>query len=130
MDRGVIDVVCGLIEDGAGRFLACRRAEGQSQGGLWELPGGKIEDDETPEAALRRELDEELGIEVEVGVRLAAVEHDYGEFSIRLVAYRCRIASGAPQPREHAEIQWVAEESAGDLDWAPADSRLLGKAAS
>jgi 8-oxo-dGTP diphosphatase len=121
----VIDVVCGLIEDGDGRFLACRRAPGQSQAGFWELPGGKIEEDESPEAALRRELDEELGIDVEVGAQLATVEHDYGTIAIRLVACRCRIAAGAPEAREHAEIRWAGPGELKTLAWAPADAKLF-----
>lgn len=114
-----------MIEDGTGGFLACRRAPGQSQAGLWELPGGKIEPGESPESALRRELDEELGINVEVGDFLAAIEHDYPEFSIRLAAYQCRILSGTPQAREHAEIQWVTPDHNPPLDWAPADRKLM-----
>lgn len=125
LDEAVMDVVCGVIDDGAGRVLACRRAEGMSQGGLWELPGDKIEDGETPEGALRRELDEELGIDVEVGARLAAVDHDYGKFSIRLIAQHCRITSGIPEAREHAEIQWVTAVEAAALGWAPADQKLV-----
>jgi 8-oxo-dGTP diphosphatase len=125
LDSGVIDVVCGVVRAEDGRVFACRRAPGQSQAGLWELPGGKIEDGESPEAALRRELDEELGIDVEVGPPLASVDHDYGEFSIRLAAHPCRIVSGRPSPREHAELRWLSSGELSSLDWAPADRKLL-----
>ncbi len=72
-----IDVVCGVILDGEGRCLACRRPEGKHLGGLWEFPGGKVDAGEMPDAALVRELEEELGIRVEVGERLRDVRWDY-----------------------------------------------------
>lgn len=121
----MLDVVCGVIEDAGGRLLACRRAAGKRLGGLWELPGGKLEDGESPAAALRRELREELAIEVEVGAALAPVEHDYGEFAIRLHPFRCRITGGTPHPREHAEIRWLGAEETAPLAWTAADVPVL-----
>lgn len=121
----MIDVVCGVIEDGNGRLLACRRPPGKRLAGLWELPGGKLEHGESPAAALRRELHEELAVEVEVGAPLATVEHDYGDFAIRLHPLRCRITAGEPHPHEHAEIRWVAAAEIATLDWAAADLPVL-----
>ncbi len=121
MDGRVLDVVCGLIEDGAGRVLACRRAAGQRLAGLWEFPGGKLEPGEEAAAALVRELREELGIEVETGEALRVVEHDYGGFAIRLIPLWCRIVEGEPHAHEHDAIRWVGPEETDELEWAAAD---------
>jgi 8-oxo-dGTP diphosphatase len=121
----MIDVVFGVIEDDHGRLLACRRPQGKQLAGLWELPGGKLEHGESPAAALRRELHEELAVEVEVGAALATVEHDYGDFAIRLLPLRCRITAGDPRPHEHAEIRWVARAEITALEWAAADVPVL-----
>ena len=91
-------MVCGLIGDGDGRVLACRRAEGMRLAGFWEFPGGKLEAGEDAAGALVRELREELGVEVETGATMTPVEHDYGDFAIRLIPLRCRIVSGEPHP--------------------------------
>ena len=121
----MIDVVCGLIEDGKGRLLACRRAAGQALAGRWEFPGGKLEPGEDAAGALVRELREELGIEVETGAALGVVEHDYGDFAIRLIPLRCRITRGEPHPHEHDAIRWVGPEEAGGLEWAAADRPIV-----
>lgn len=124
-DRGVIDVVCGVIEDSKGRFLACLRPEGWHLGGLWEFPGGKVEPGESPETALVRELMEELAIRVEVGAALGPVEWHYPRGPIRLLAFRCRILEGAPHPHEHEKLIWCAAEDFGKLAWADADVPVL-----
>ena len=124
-----MDVVCGVIEDSEGRFLACLRPEGRHLGGLWEFPGGKIEPGESPEAALVRELAEELGIRVEVGAALRPVEWHYPRGSIRLLAFRCRILEGEPQPHEHERLMWCAAEDFGTLAWADADVPVLAQLA-
>jgi 8-oxo-dGTP diphosphatase len=121
----VIEVVCGVIEDGAGRLLACRRPAGKHLGGQWELPGGKLEPGESPAAALHRELREELAIETAIGDPLRPVEHDYGGLAIRLHPLRCRITAGTPHPHEHAEIRWVAANELAQLEWAAADLPVL-----
>lgn len=120
-------MVCGLIEDGAGRVLACRRAPGQALAGLWEFPGGKLEPGEDATAALVRELREELGIEVETGAALTVVEHDYGDFAIRLIPLRCRVVAGEPHPQEHDAMRWVGPEEVGGLEWAAADVPVVGE---
>lgn len=117
----MIEVVCGVIEDGEGRVLACRRAEGMRLAGMWEFPGGKLEDGEDAAQALVRELREELGVEVECGESMTPVEHDYGDFAIRLIPLRGWIVAGDPHPHEHDAIRWVGPEEAGELAWAAAD---------
>jgi 8-oxo-dGTP diphosphatase len=123
----VIDVVCGVIEDSEGRYLACLRPEGRHLGGLWEFPGGKVEPGEAPDAALARELEEELGIRVEVGAALRPVEWHYERASIRLLPFRCRIVEGIPHPHEHERVMWCAPEDFGALKWADADVPVLGE---
>jgi 8-oxo-dGTP diphosphatase len=119
-----VPVVCAIIEH-RGRFLAAKRAQGQSNALLWEFPGGKVKDGEAVEDALRRELLEELGVIIKVVSPLTHVFHTYPWISIDLIPFICSIASGSPGPHEHAEIRWVDKEEALKLDWAPADMPVL-----
>jgi len=121
LDARVIDVVCALIEDKHGRVLACRRGPGRALAGFWEFPGGKLEAGEAPEAALRRELREELACDVRLGQRLTTVEHRDDHLHIRLLAWRCELSGSTPEPREHAELRWVTCADGDQLAWAPAD---------
>ncbi len=125
--RRMTEVVCGVLEDGAGRVLACRRPTGGHLGGFWEFPGGKVEVGETPEAALLRELREELAVDVEVGEALVPVAWDYGRGPIRLIPFRCRIIRGEPVLLEHTECRWCGREEAAELAWAPADGPVLAE---
>ena len=124
-DSVAIDVVCGVIRDDSGRYLACRRSHDKHLGGLWEFPGGKVDPGETPENALVRELEEELGIRVDVGERLPEVHWQYDAITIRLIPFFCRIRSGEPVPVEHTEIRWCAPHAFAELDWARADLPVL-----
>ena len=116
-------VVAALITRGGKVFLA-RRPEGKLRGGLWEFPGGKLEEGEEPREALARELEEELGIKAKVGELLAEVEHDYPDVSIRLLCYACEILEGEPQPLEGQGLGWFSPAEVDKLELAPAD-RLL-----
>jgi len=122
------EVVCGVIKDSEGRVLACRRGEGRHLAGLWEFPGGKVDREEGPEEALVRELEEELGISVEVGERLeAVVEWTDGKVSIRLTGYWCEISDAEPMALEHAEVRWCDVSELADLEWAEADLPLVAE---
>ena len=121
----MIDVVCAVIEDEAGRILACRRPHGKHLGGLWEFPGGKVDPGESLAAALDRELREELGIEIEVTCQLLPVDWDYGAKNLRLHPFVGSIRRGDPHPHEHDEIRWCAEDDWDRLEWAPADVPIL-----
>lgn len=121
----MIDVVCGVVEDAEGRVLACLRPAGKHLGGLWEFPGGKVEDGESPRTALARELREELGVEVEVLGPLEPVPWQYERGPIRLLPFHCRIIRGEPVAHEHERLCWCACHELGELAWAPADLPVL-----
>jgi mutator protein MutT len=120
----VLRVVAGAVVQG-GRVLVARKAPGGPRGGLWELPGGKVEVGESDREALERELREELGIEVRAGAALGEVAHVYPDLRLRLSGYVCTLVHGAPVAHEHAELRWVHAGQLGALDWAPADLPLL-----
>ena len=116
-----IRVVAGaLIQDR--RVLAAQRPEDKHQGGLWELPGGKVEPDEDDRDALARELLEELGVHVRVGLYVATHTHTYAHGRITLVLYLCT-TDDTPMALEHSALRWVQAHDA--LNWAPADLPLL-----
>jgi 8-oxo-dGTP diphosphatase len=102
-------VVAAALIDPDGRVLIAERPPGKAMAGLWEFPGGKIEPDETPETALIRELDEELGITVKAAclAPFTFASHSYERFHLLMPLYLCRRWEGTPSPREHAAIKWV-----------------------
>ena len=108
-------------------LLAARRAADAAQGGLWELPGGKVERGESDAIALARELAEELGATVRVGPLVAEHVHAYPRRTIHLSAYEVE-GSGEPECREHAELRWVDGAGARTLTWAEADRPLVAEA--
>jgi 8-oxo-dGTP diphosphatase len=118
-----VTVVCAILERG-GTILAAQRGPGQSNAGLWEFPGGKVHPGESPECALRREILEELGIEVSIIRPLAPVLYSYPWITIDLLPFVCT-ASAEPVPREHSSLKWVLPEEARLLKWSPADVPAL-----
>jgi mutator protein MutT len=97
----------GVLWNAQRQILIDRRRPEGAMGGLWEFPGGKLEAGETVEECIKRELMEELGIEVEVGDRLITIEHDYSHLRVTLTVHHCHYLSGVPQPIECEEIRWV-----------------------
>ena len=108
-----------IIRDGL--VLAAQRGEGMTLAGKWEIPGGKIESDESPRSALSREIAEELGCSISVGRRVASTTHKYDFGVIKLKTYYASIELGDPQASEHTELRWIAVSELASLDWAPAD---------
>ncbi len=104
-----------------GRVLLARRKKGSSLGGLWEFPGGKIEDGETPEECLARELKEEFEIECRVGGLVGSNDHDYATLSIELLAYEVEHLDGEFKLSSHDEIKWFEPKQILACDLAPAD---------
>ena len=121
----MIDVVCGVIENDAGQFLTCLRPADKHLGGMWEFPGGKVEPGESAESALVRELLEELAVQVEVGAALSPVICNYGDRTIRLLPFRCRIIAGELRAVEHEQLTWCLPENFNGLTWAAADVPIL-----
>jgi 8-oxo-dGTP diphosphatase len=119
-------VACALV-DGDGRVLLCQRPQGKSLAGLWEFPGGKVEAGETPEAALIRELKEELGIGVSQACLAPFVfaSHPYEGFHLLMPLYLCRRWEGFVQALEHPALAWVRPEKLGDYPMPPADGPLV-----
>jgi 8-oxo-dGTP diphosphatase len=120
-------VVAAALLDGEGRILLQQRSPGRAMAGLWEFPGGKIEEGERPEAALVRELEEELGIAVEIGsltpAAFASADND-GRHML-LLLYLCREWRGEPRPLDAAALKWLRPAEMGALPMPPADEPLI-----
>ncbi len=123
--EGVIEVVAAVIERG-GRVLIARRHAASHLGGRWEFPGGKRQAGETPEAALVREIREELDAAVTVGELLDDVEWTYPEKTVRLRFFRCAL-DGEPRAAEGQEIAWVVAADLGGYEFPPADEGLVAR---
>ncbi len=124
--RVVAAVIEAVNEQGEKTVFATQRGYGDFKDG-WEFPGGKTEAGETPEEALKREIREELGTEVEVGDLIETVEYDYPQFHLSMDCFRCRIVKGQPVLKEHEAARWITAEQIDELDWLPADRELVGK---
>jgi 8-oxo-dGTP diphosphatase len=116
-----VDVVVGLIGDASGRWLVNCRPPGAPLAGSWEFPGGKKEPGEAPLAALRRELDEELGIEVLEAEPVLVLEHDYPDKRVRLDVWRVLRYRGEVRAREGQPLRWVTATECRELPLLPAD---------
>jgi 8-oxo-dGTP diphosphatase len=122
----VLVSACALI-DVDGRVLLTQRPEGKSMAGLWEFPGGKVEAGETPEAALIRELHEELGIDTWQSclAPLAFASHAYDDFHLLMPLFACRKWTGTPLSREGQKLAWVRANALKDYPMPPADLPLI-----
>lgn len=110
-----------------GRILLAQRPEGKSMAGLWEFPGGKVEQGETPEAALIRELEEELGINTWASclAPLTFASHAYDDFHLLMPLFACRKWEGTPRPQENQTLKWVFAKDLRDYPMPPADIPLI-----
>lgn len=120
-------VAAVALVDVDGRVLLSQRPEGKSMAGLWEFPGGKVETGETPEAALIREMHEELGIDTWQSclAPLSFASHSYEEFHLLMPLFVCRKWEGIPQPREGQTLAWVKPGQFNNYPMPPADIPLI-----
>ena len=126
-EKPVILVVAVALVDADGRVLIAKRPEGKSMAGLWEFPGGKVDPGETPEAALIRELHEELGLDTRESclAPLTFASHAYEKFHLLMPLYACRVWQGDPTPKEGQELAWVRPLKLKDYPMPPADIPLI-----
>lgn len=122
---GEVHVLVGIIEDARGRILVNRRRPGTHMAGFWEFPGGKRDAGEAPWDALRRELAEELGIEVLAAAPLIELVHDDLEQRVRLDVWLIEGYAGAPRGREGQALRWVEIERLADIGLLPADVPIV-----
>jgi 8-oxo-dGTP diphosphatase len=120
-------VAAVALVDSDRRVLIAQRPEGKSLAGLWEFPGGKLEAGETPEVALIRELEEELGISTKSAclAPVSFASHSYETFHLLMPLYVCRKWQGTPVAREHAALKWVRPQALRDYPMPPADEPLI-----
>ena len=123
----VLLVVAVALIDVDGRVLLSQRPEGKLMSGLWEFPGGKIEEGESPEAALTRELKEELGIDIGESclAPFSFASHVYDDFHLLMPLYLCRVWRGVPSPKEQQKLKWVKLEKFSEYPMPPADLPLV-----
>ena len=120
-----VHVAVGVISDGGANILIAKRAQHLHQGGLWEFPGGKVEAGETVEQALRRELLEELAIEVTAQQPLLVIEHDYPDKAVFLDVWWVSAFSGEPQAREGQPLRWAAAASLDEFEFPAANAPII-----
>ena len=120
-----IKVVAAVIRD-RDKIFATQRGYGDLKGG-WEFPGGKIEEGETPQEALKRESMEELDTEIEVGELIDTIEYDYPEFHLSMGCYWCSVVSGDLVLKEHEAARWLGKDGLMDVEWLPADVAVVSQ---
>ena len=127
VSRPSVLVSAVALIDADGRVLLSKRPEGKTMAGLWEFPGGKVEEKETPEDALIRELKEELGLDIAASclAALSFASHAYTDFHLLMPLFVCRVWKGIPEPKEGQETRWVRPMRLGDYAMPPADNNLV-----
>ena len=108
------------------KIFATQRGYGELKGG-WEFPGGKIEDGETPQEALKREIEEELDTEILVGELIDTIEYDYPTFHLSMDCFWCEVVKGELVLKEAEAAKWLKKDELDKVDWLPADVELIGK---
>lgn len=121
----MIEVAAAIIENEQGQILIARRRIGKAQEGLWEFPGGKLEGNETVEECLKRELLEEMNIEIHPYEPFGMNDHDYDALHIRLFAHKAKFVSGEVILVDHDHYEWVYPKELGQYEFAPADIKFV-----
>ena len=124
--RVVAAVIKSTNENKEPIIFATQRGYGDFKGG-WEFPGGKIEEGETSEQALKREIMEELDTEISVGELIDTIEYDYPQFHLSMDCFWCEIVSGNLVLKEHEAARWLTKKQLNDVKWLPADVTLIEK---
>ena len=124
--RVVAAIIKAVNENGEPIIFATQRGYGDFKGG-WEFPGGKIEEGETPEEALKREILEELETEITVGELLDTIEYDYPTFHLSMDCFWAEIVSGDLVLKEHEAAKWLTKDELDSVEWLPADVTLVEK---
>ncbi len=124
--RVVAAVIKALNEKGEPIIFATQRGYGEYKDG-WEFPGGKIEEGETSQAALKREIQEELDTTIVVGELIDTIEYDYPTFHLSMDCFWCEISSGDLVLKEHEAAKWLTKDELYSVDWLPADITLIAK---
>ena len=120
-----IEVVAAILHrDGA--YFATQRGYGEFEG-MWEFPGGKIEPGESREVALKREIQEELGVDIVIEDLICTTEYDYHSFHLTLHCYLCRVEAGEIELREHKSARWLRPKELGSVEWLPADKDVISR---
>jgi 8-oxo-dGTP diphosphatase len=119
-----IEVVAAIIHDAEGRIFATQRGYGDYKD-RWEFPGGKMEQGETPEEALKREIWEELETRIVVERFVATVEWDYPQFHLTMHCYLCHVESGHLELKEHEAAKWLNKDELESVNWLPADRMVI-----
>lgn len=120
-----IEVVAAIIHRNE-TYFATQRGYGEFEG-MWEFPGGKIEFGESPKVALKREIQEELGVDITIEELLCTTEYDYPSFHLTMHCYLCSVASGEIELREHKSACWLTAETLDSVAWLPADQEVIEK---
>lgn len=123
--RVVAAVICDSVKEKR-KIFATARGYGEFKG-QWEFPGGKIEENETPEQALKREIEEELNIEIKVHDHIETIEYDYPNFHLSMECFWCEIADGKPVLKEAQAARWLNKDELDSVSWLPADLILIEK---
>ncbi|MBQ2883922.1 MAG: (deoxy)nucleoside triphosphate pyrophosphohydrolase [Alphaproteobacteria bacterium] len=120
-----IEVVAAIIQR-EGAYFATQRGYGEFEG-MWEFPGGKIEPGESREVALKREIQEELGVDIVIEKFLCTTNYDYPSFHLTMHCYLCSIETGEIELREHMSARWLTAETLDSVEWLPADKEVIDK---